>query len=188
MKKILLLIAFLPIVCLAQKWEISGQVGINNPNVLFSNDPFPNHKQWLSYETKLGYNVCKHLALHVSFEHNEGYASAAAIGIGADYISKHFFTGGAVKRATVNDPSGWTIYNNPAYGFDLHAGLKQQLSGHWCVMEQMGGEIINASGKQQETGIIEFYPWYAVPTGPVYYNVSRQLRYLYVRIGLAYKL
>ena len=187
MKHLLLLIAFLPIVSLAQKWDISGQVGINNPNVLHGTNPFPDHHQSFSYETALRYNICRHLAVSVSYDRNEGYTRVAGIGIGADYMSKHFFAGGAFERATVNDPSGWTIYNNPAYGFDLHAGAKQHLSRHWSLMEQMGCEILNVSGKQEETGIIEYYPWYAAPTGPVYYNISWQLRYLYVRIGLAYK-
>ena len=187
MKKMFLFVLLLPVTVIAQKFQISEQAGLSLANTINSSayQNASDQTNGFSNQITASYHPCRHFDIGAFYELNSWNSKNNAYGAIVDFVSRHFFAGIDVKRASFEGFSGlyYTTTFKPSLGYGVHVGSKQKIYRGLSVIEQLGYGFINLKGTTIEYPDLVPYP--APP--PVQVSFSQDPRYAYARVGLAYK-
>lgn len=182
MKNLLLVILFIPFLSSGQNFEISEMGG-------FSTELSCARSSGFADRVSLNYNFLKHFSLGAFCEMNMSTPSAYSpstysVGITPEFRTRHFYIGADIAYLGVskyNNLAAQSLEHNyyltypSAFLFGLHCGLKQNLSKHLSVREQLG---MNTSTFNPNFYTFELYP------AP--YSNTQSYFYVNALAGLAY--
>jgi hypothetical protein len=182
MKKLLMLLLFIPAVSFGQKLEFTDMAGISigtQPNIPRNVSLFPDGG--LSNRLTASYYFTSFFSLGAIFGINAWGSNQYTLGLTADFQFKWAYVGAElsylnIQRLTFNadDPNvrPYVYYAtfDPAVQLGLHAGLRQRLARRLYIKEEMDTYFANVTSNTDNAG-----------------NVTNKFRYSAILVGLSYR-
>ena len=196
MKKLVLVLLFIPLLSSAQHFEFSEMAGYSAPALSSPSTSPLTLKHGFSNQLTANYYFIKYFSLGAFYELNSWDPVISSIGLTADAHYHHVYAGINISdfdfvpyTKTKNDNDYWGVTDRttykyqPSLAYGAHIGYAQKLTRHIAAKLQLGYDIatlkVQASSPEfNNIGPVSF------PNG----NYATPITYYYILAGIAYRL
>jgi hypothetical protein len=176
MKKLIILTLFIPFFSFAQRFEISELAGYSTTNSLTNSG---STMSGFSNQVSIGYRCLRHFSVSAYYQFNSWNDHNNAYGISPDFVTKHFYAGLDLQRATFSPITDSYISFNTSWGYGLHIGSRQRIFKGLSCVEQLGYDLDNVTANTENN---------LYPIAVVHQKSTETLNIWYLSAGISYRI